>query len=221
MNLFGKLFLVHFFLLACVLAGNGQVADTLAPSSIIDTLQRSAEKVSGFNDADSARLKNPNYRDPRKAAIRSAVLPGWGQLYNKKGAFWKVPAVYVVLGATVWNFLDNRKWYKEFKLGYKVAYNIASRGDSTGYDKIKFFEVKNAVDNNWQNELQSYRDNFRRNLDYAAVYIVVAWGLNVMQATVDAHLSSFDISPNLTFKVEPGYSELANTNGVSLVLRFK
>lgn len=222
MNLFSKFFLFIIIILSFAAVGNTQIVDTSVTRKLMnanDTLVRPAEKNPVFKETDSIKLKNPNYRDPRKAAIRSAVLPGWGQVYNKK--WWKVPIVYVALGGTAWYFLDNRKWYKEFQLGFKVAYNIAQNGDSTGYDKLKNFQVIDAVNGKKQNELKAYRDDYRRNVDYSAVYFVLAWALNVIDATVDAHLSTFDISPDLSFKIQPGYSDLAKTNGVSLVLKFK
>ncbi len=222
MNLLQKLFSLVLFLSFFSIAGYAQIADTTVARKLMDakdSLIRPAEENVALKETDSIKLKNPNHRDPGKAALRSAILPGWGQVYNKK--IWKVPIVYAALGGTAWYFLDNRKWYKDFRQGFKVAYNIATNGDSTGYDKIKTFEVKNAVDNNWQNELKAYRDDFRRSLDYSAVYFVIAWALNVVDATVDAHLSTFDVSPDLTFKIQPGYSELARTNGLSLQLKFK
>ena len=73
----------------------------------------------------------------------------------------------------------------------------------------------------WLQEIKYYRDRVRRELDYAVLYFAIAWALNVVEASVDAHLQSFDISPNLSFKIEPGYSELAKTSGISLVMRFK
>jgi hypothetical protein len=47
------------------------------------------------------------------------------------------------------------------------------------------------------------------------------WGLNVVDATVDAHLKSFDVSPDLGFRIQPGYSDFAGTNGISIILSFK
>ena len=222
MNLLRKLLSLILIITAFSSIGNAQIVDTSVTRKLMhtgDTIVRPVEENPTFKETDSIKLQNPNYRSPRKAAIRSAILPGWGQVYNKK--IWKVPIVYAALGGTAWYFFDNRKWFKDFQIGYRVAYNIADAGDSTGYDKIKSYQVRNAVDQNRQNELRSYREEFRRNLDYAAVYFVLAWALNVIDATVDAHLSTFDISPDLTFKIQPGYSELARTNGVSLVLKFK
>jgi hypothetical protein len=50
---------------------------------------------------------------------------------------------------------------------------------------------------------------------------MLLWGLNVVDATVDAHLKSFDVSPELTLKIKPGYSPMANTSGLSLVLSIR
>jgi hypothetical protein len=52
------------------------------------------------------------------------------------------------------------------------------------------------------------------------VFFIIMWGLNVVDAVVDAHLKSFDVSPNLSLNFKPGYSEMAGTNGLSLVLNF-
>lgn len=160
---------------------------------------------------------------PREASIRSAIIPGWGQIYNGKGWMWKVPIIYAGLGGLGWYFFDNLKYYKQLKLGTNVAMQLSKNipKDSTGYANIKNANVKLAVDRGRLQELTFYRDRTRREVDYAAVYFVAAWALNVVWASVDAHLQSFDISPNLSFKIQPGYSELAKTSGISLVLQIK
>ena len=71
------------------------------------------------------------------------------------------------------------------------------------------------------NALRSYRDEFRRNIDYSALVFILMWGLNVVDATVDAHLKPFDVSKDLTLKFKIGPSQMARTTGLSLVLAFK
>ena len=66
--------------------------------------------------------------------------------------------------------------------------------------------------------LRFYRNQFRRDRDYSILYTLIAWGLNVADATVFAHLKNFDVSDDLSFKIKPGYSPTANTSGISLVL---
>ena len=63
-----------------------------------------------------------------------------------------------------------------------------------------------------------YRDEYRRDIDYSVLFFVVLWGLNVVDAAVDAHLKAFDVSPDLSIQLKPGRSELAGTHGLSLVV---
>ena len=151
---------------------------------------------------------------PRKAAIRSAIIPGWGQVYNKK--YWKVPIVYAALGITGYIFVDNLKTYKDLKIAYSGKYNARVKGDSTDYRKIKprYLPIS-------EESLRAGRDQFRRYIDYSAVFFVVFWGLNVVDAVVDAHLKAFDVSPDLSMKIKPSYNPLANSASLSLVFNFR
>ena len=223
MRSLGKFFLAVLLLPVFICKAKAQIADTSVTRKLYqakDSIRAVAEPNPAFKETDSIKLKNLHAHDPRKAAIRSAILPGWGQAYNKK--YWKIPIVYAALGATGWYFFDNLKYYKQLRLGYSVAYRISQKNDSTGYNKITDTNVKLAVDQgNRLEQLQFYRDKTRREVDYAALYFMIAWALNVLEASVDAHLSSFDISPDLTLKLQPGFSDMAKTNGLSLVLKFK
>jgi len=150
---------------------------------------------------------------PRVAAIRSALLPGLGQIYNKK--YWKLPIVYGALGTTAGIFIYNLGYYKDTRFAYKVKYNMrVYHTDSSLYNQIKN-ELK-PID---ENSLRSYRNQFRRDLDYTAIFFLVFWGLNVVDAAVDAHLKSFDVSPDLSLQIKPGYSDMAQTSGISFVLK--
>ena len=164
---------------------------------------------------------------PRTAAIRSAILPGLGQVYNKK--YWKLPLVYGALGTTAYIFFDNLKTYRDLRFTYAAKYKAGLPPfdpafpdrpgpfrDSTDYVKIKSQYVNLDLQ-----FLRYHRDEFRRNIDYSVLVFILFWGLQVVDATVDAHLKSFDVSPDLSFKMKPGYSAFAQTNGVSLVLTFK
>ncbi len=150
---------------------------------------------------------------PRGAAIRSAILPGWGQVYNKK--IWKVPIVYGALGVSGGIFLYNLKNYKDTRFAYKVKYNMRVNGtDSSLYSHIRP-ELKPLS----EESLRFYRNQFRQDIDYSALVFILLWGLNVVDATVDAHLRTFDVSRDLSLQIKTGYSEMAGTNGLSLVLK--
>ena len=163
---------------------------------------------------------------PRKAAIRSAIIPGWGQVYNKK--YWKVPIVYAALGITGYIFLDNIKTYKDLKFTYAAKYKASLPAyDSTSpypgpyRDSTDYFKIEPRYKPISLESLRANRDQFRRYIDYSAVFFIVFWGLNVVDAVVDAHLKAFDISPDLSLKIKPSYNPLANSGGVSFVFNFK
>jgi hypothetical protein len=205
-----KPFLLHkYLLLPCFLL-----------CSIISFCQKN---INAKNTTDTAKLqpapKLNRYdsailaHSPRVAAIRSAMLPGLGQIYNKK--YWKLPIVYGGLGACAGVFAYNMKWYKRTRFAYKVLFLKDTASYSKVNPKLQFLVNSNALDN-----LRYYRNQYRRDIDYSALFFLLLWGLNVVDATVDAHLKSFDVSPDISFKIKPGYSELAQTNGISLVLKF-
>lgn len=160
----------------------------------------------------SSKVIKPH--NPRTATIRSAVLPGWGQIYNKK--YWKLPIVYGALGTTAGIFAFNLGNYRDTRFAYNAKYKASlppPLRDSTDYFKIKPELMPLSLES-----LRFYRNQFRRDIDYSVFFFLLAWALNVVDATVDAHLKSFDVSPDLSLRIVPGHSELAGTTGVSFVL---
>ncbi|HEU4858845.1 MAG TPA: DUF5683 domain-containing protein [Chitinophagaceae bacterium] len=150
---------------------------------------------------------------PKVAARRSAIIPGWGQVYNKK--YWKVPIIYAGLGVTGYIFVDNIKTYKE----YKFAYTARIEAQPPNPDSTKYNQLDEIYKTLSPNTIRAARDEFRRYVDYSALIFILLWGLNVVDAAVDAHLKGFDVSPDLSLHLKPGYSDMARTNGVSLVLK--
>ena len=147
--------------------------------------------------------------NPAIAIRRSAILPGWGQYTNKK--YWKIPIVYGALGTTTYLFFRNLKQYKQAK----TAYALATDGDASNDYLIKepYYTVRFQPD-----RIKTFRNSVRQNVDYCVLFFIVFYGLNVADAAVDAHLKTFDVSDNLSLQFKPGYSPMANTNGISLVL---
>lgn len=147
--------------------------------------------------------------NPGIAIRRSAMLPGWGQFTNKK--YWKIPLVYAGVGIPAYLFTRNLKQYKDAK----NAFALATDGDVSNDDQIKepYYSVRAQPD-----RIRVFRNSVRQNVDYSVLFFIIFWGLNVADAAVDANLKTFDVSDDLTLQIKPGYSPLANTNGVSLVL---
>lgn len=146
-----------------------------------------------------------------KAALRSAILPGLGQAYNKK--YWKIPIVYGVIAIPVSLYNYNRKWYNLTR----NAYTIRSNKDSANFDKIAP-ELKPLS----SEALRLYRNDFRKNMDFSILGILLTWGLNVVDATVDGHLRGFDISDEVSMKLLPKISTGNNMGqtGLSAVFYF-
>lgn len=136
-----------------------------------------------------------------KAALRSAILPGLGQAYNKK--YWKIPIVYGVIAIPVSLYSYNRKWYNLTR----NAYTIRSTQDSANFNKIAPELVPLSSE-----ALRLYRNDFRKNMDFSILGILLAWGLNIVDATVDGHLRGFDISDEVSLKLTPKISS-SNASG--------
>lgn len=198
-------------LVILALTGNillAQEEELLVAPKKVDTtkIELSSIKINKYDSAMKAH-------SPKKAAIRSAILPGLGQIYNKK--YWKLPIVYGAMGVSAGVFFFNLGQYKDTRFAYRVKYNM--RVNKT--DSALFSSIKTNLVPITEESLKFYRNQFRRDIDYSVLIFLLLWGLNVVDATVDAHLKNFDVSPDLSLYLKPGYSDLAKTNGLSIVLK--
>lgn len=153
------------------------------------------------------------WEKPAKAALFSAVLPGLGQAYNN--SYWKVPIVWAT-GAVLGYFLvDNNSNYQD----YREALLIRNRGgEDKYYDNPRFPSLANDYQYGTQN-LQYRRDTYRRWRDMTILLSLLGWGLNVAEAYVHAHMKDFDISDDLTIRMQPNLIHNPNTpGGVSPVI---
>lgn len=148
--------------------------------------------------------------NPKVATFRSAVLPGWGQFYNKK--YWKIPIIYGALGTTAGVFFFNLKTYKLLRKAVILRSDTIPGNDN---------QVDPSFINLSTEAIRSYRNEYRQNIDYSVLFFLVFWGLNVVDATVDAHLKSFDVSPDVSMKIRPGLNSTNNGPGISFVFFFK
>lgn len=169
-------------------------------------------------DGSDKKTEEPFMRkhDPRKATIRSAIIPGWGQVYNKK--YWKVPIVYTAIGIPVGTFIYNKTWYDRTREAVKMI----AAGDTANYvnrvhPQLHFF----FANPNYNPRLLQYRNEFRKNMDYSVLITLAMWGLNIIDATVDAHLKEFDVSDDLSLYVKPSFDAMNMSPGLTLVLRIK
>jgi len=146
-----------------------------------------------------------------KASIMSACLPGLGQIYNHK--LWKVPIIYAGFGVMAYLIVFNTNYYMD----YKCAYIESINGDKNG-------NYAYLVNRYTSNELASAREYYRRNLEITCLVSALWYILNILDATVDAHLYTFNINKTLSMKIEPSViTPVASGNmggGIKLSLHF-
>lgn len=197
-----------------LLALSQQRKDTIPPATLIvsepsgKVVEKAPAKIDTTKIKDS--IVKPKH-SPRKAALRSAIIPGWGQIYNKK--YWKVPIVAAAIGIPAYLVYYNQEWYNRTRYAVKVAdlgTNLPAFLDKVDPQLLPLVKAKDV------NSLINYRNEFRRDRDYAILFGLLLWGLNVVDATVDAHLRDFDVSDNLSFNVKPALLP-GNVAGLSFV----
>lgn len=165
------------------------------------------------NPSDSITSVTVKHHIARIATQRSAILPGWGQIYNKQ--YWKVPLVYGVLAIPAATYQYNADLYSKSKFAYEARFKEAN-GDNSDVSKIDP-KLKNLS----LASLQSYRNIFRKDRDYSIMWFILGWGLNVLDATVSGHLKEFDINNDLSLKIQPSIQPQWRQAGLSLQLHFK
>ncbi len=150
---------------------------------------------------DGKKIFNP---DPTRAVWMSALFPGLGQIYNRR--YWKLPIIvagFMGLGyGTSWNNTQ----YKD----YSNAYMDLMSGDPNKKSYLDFFPPntdESSLDKEWLKSVMQSRKNFyRRNRDLCIICMVAVYMLSIIDAYVDAQLAHFDISPDLSMDVSPGFS---------------
>ncbi|PID88375.1 MAG: hypothetical protein CSB06_00435 [Bacteroidia bacterium] len=146
---------------------------------------------------DTARVV-PSYkkRSPVKAALFSALLPGAGQVYNRK--FWKVPIVYGTLGLTLSSFFYYNNQYHRYLDGLVELLDYQKETDKSKQPQLTIFDAGTDIET-----VKKYKDLYRRRRDLMALLFFTSYMLNWVDALVDAHLSDFDVSDDLSMQIRP------------------
>jgi len=153
-------------------------------------------------------VKKAIYSSARKATIMSACLPGLGQIYSRK--YWKAPVIYVALGGLGYWGVTNQIKYKYYSDNLTALHdNDANTINETLYTS---------------DQLVTQKRYYRKYRDYAIIAGALVYLINIIDANVDAHLKTFDISDDLSLQVNP-YSNIDYNNklqaGLTLKLKFK
>lgn len=152
-------------------------------------------------DSLSRELKRKQWiPDPTKATWLALVIPGGGQIYNRK--YWKLPIVYGGFAGCAYALTWNGKMYKDYQAAYVDAVNEKWDSNSItdllppGYiDRVSHSQITET--------LRKRKDTYRRWRDLSIFAFIGVYLISVVDAYVDAELSNFDIGPELSMKVEP------------------
>ncbi len=130
----------------------------------------------------------------------SACLPGLGQIYN--GKWWKTPIIYAGLGGIGYLAYDNYKDYRLYLTAYKIKTGDLEEGVVPSEQALILSE--HYLDS----QLQSYKESFRRNFELYCIILAAWYGLNIVDAIVDGHLYTYDISDDLSLNIDPAFNTI-------------
>ena len=137
---------------------------------------------------------------PKKAGLYSAILPGAGQVYTKK--YWKVPIIYAGLITSAYYIKQSNDFYQLYKTTY------LNRLDGNNSDEF-YGQYSNP-------DLIILTDHYRRNREISILCFVGTYILNIVDASVNAHLFDYDVSDDLSLHIQPVYFSKENATGLSL-----
>ena len=157
----------------------------------------------GFSFGSKAQVLETE-KSPKKASLYSAILPGAGQIYNTK--YWKVPVLYASIGTAIYI----AKWNNSEYLHYREAFEYRTDDDETTVDPY--------IDRYTESNLVTMKNYHRKNRDLAYIITAGIYLLNILDASVDAHLFNFNVNDNLDMVLKPKISRFQDENQYTLSL---
>ena len=138
---------------------------------------------------------------PKRAGIYSAIIPGAGQVYTKK--YWKVPIIYAGLITSAYYFKENHDSYDLYKSTY------LKRLDGNTSDNFNYSNT----------DLITLTEFYRRNREVSALLFTLTYILNIVDASVSAHLFDYEVTEDISLHFQPVYMVKENANGLSLSIK--
>ena len=202
----------------------GQVQIITADSTVISAV-----------DSLTGNKKGKKFFPVPKTATRLALIPGGGQIYNRD--YWKLPIVYLAFGGGLYAYYLNSLKYHDYLDAYRSFYDL--NPDSPNYGNIKTgltpdstqpIRVRNLLNTNSvytvtkRDQAARGKNYWRRNRGFALIVSGLIYTLSIVEANVAAHLKTFDLSEDLTLRVEPKLNQpamLTPTPGLRLVFNLK
>lgn len=185
------------------------------PKTEIDSVQADlADKGVIIKDSVSFKKvkKEFNPLAPSKAAFYSAVLPGMGQIYNKR--YWKAPIVWGAIGGSAYMYAWNNNQYQRFRTAFIRRQAGFTDDEFNGEGTLPLFG---------DDDLESQQERFQSDRDLWLVATIALYALNIVDANVDAHLKQFNIDDDLSLDFEPyfDYNQVTNSPNYGMALTIK
>jgi hypothetical protein len=180
------------------------VPDTSLKQVIPDSARAADNEIKSLPNDAAGEVYQPQpwQPNPKKAGLYSAILPGAGQLYNKQ--YWKIPVIYVGVAAAVYFTVTNNNKYQKYRKAYIATLENKENEFSGIYD---------------QAALQQLQDGYKRYLDMTVLFTAVGYTLQVIDAVVFAHLKNFDVSKDISLRLQPVAAPNGGA-GLGLVVNF-
>ena len=162
----------------------------LAFLSVAVFAQKDSVNVEGVTVKGDIKIEKGGVYDalaPSKAAFYSAIFPGMGQIYNKK--YWKAPIVWAAMGTSIYYFIDNNNEYNRYRTAYKLRKN--NLVDEFTVDGVEIIS---------EETLERAQEQLKENRDLSLLTTAILYVLQIVEASVNAHLLQFNTDDNLSFK---------------------
>ncbi|MEG2574200.1 MAG: DUF5683 domain-containing protein [Bacteroides sp.] len=207
---------------------NQDSKDSLITDSLIKVNNESYKKIKAPVDTativattDSIAGKKTEKKlfipNPMRATWLAVIIPGAGQIYNRK--FWKLPIYYGGFVGCAYALTWNNQMYKDYSQAYLDIMDTNPNTNSFLDFLPPNYKLSSAETTRIQNIFKRQKDFYRRNRDLSIFAFIGVYLLSIVDAYVDAELSNFDISQDLSLKVEPAVINDRRGRGNSLGLQ--
>jgi hypothetical protein len=204
---------IVIFLVFAIISTTGFGQEVVATEKSDTTvIFEETQGIVGGMDTIRFQSKWPDH-NPGKASLYSAVLPGLGQAYNK--SYWKIPIIYAGFAVFGYFIGENNASYQ---LGLDCLREVRGTGEGAAC-----LELTNGAGGVTEDQVESFVERARRNRDYTIILGAIFYGLQIVEAHVDAHLKEFSVNEELAFKIKPDFEMLSVGTpyaGIGLTLKF-
>jgi hypothetical protein len=231
-----------FWLGVILLFSEGLAAQTTTKRDTIEIGKETVITGDTLIVTGSDSLKNVKDTDGKKkfmpvpkTATRLALIPGMGQIYNRD--YWKLPIVYIAFGGGLYTYYLNSLKYHDYLSAYKEFYDLDENSPTYGQikkgltaDSETIVRVRNTLNTSSQylpatrDRIAKGKNYWRRNRGFALIVTGLIYTLSIIEANVAAHLKTFDLSEDLSLRIEPKLHQPSMTTptpGLRLVFNLK